>query len=160
VPVTTPIYTATSYFYESMQQLDRVFAQEEAGYCYSRYDNPTNAALEELVTQMESGHGALACSSGMQAIEVALQVALTDRRRSVVAARALYGATIRVLMNVLEPAGVEVNLVEACDIDALPTAVERQKPGCILVETISNPLLRVPDLERISAIARQADAAL
>ena len=41
VPVTTPIYTASSYFYDSMEQLDRVFGHEEPGYCYARYDNPT-----------------------------------------------------------------------------------------------------------------------
>ena len=160
VPVTTPIHTATSYFYDSMEQLDRVFAGEEDGYCYSRYDNPTNHALEELMAKLENGHGALACASGMLAIEVALQVALTDRRRSVVAAHALYGATIRVLMNVLEPTGVDVRLVDVCDLDALARAVEEQKPGCILIETISNPLLRVPDIARIAEIARAAGAAL
>ena len=42
IPVTTPIHTASSYFYESMEQLDRVFGQEEAGYCYARYDNPSS----------------------------------------------------------------------------------------------------------------------
>ncbi len=55
VPVTTPIYTASSYFYESMEQLDRVFGHEEAGPCYARYDNPTTAALEELVSALEGG---------------------------------------------------------------------------------------------------------
>ena len=160
VPVTTPIHTATSYFYDSMEQLDRVFGSEEEGYCYSRYDNPTNSALEELVARLEGGRGALACASGMLAIEKALQVALTDRRRSVVAANALYGATIRVLTNVLEPAGVDVRLVDACDLDAVQQAVEQVKPGCILIETISNPLLRVPDIARLAEIARTAGAAL
>ena len=62
VPVTTPIYTAASYIYESTAKLDRVLGREEAGYCYSRYDNPTNAALEELMTSLENGHGALAAT--------------------------------------------------------------------------------------------------
>ena len=93
IPVTTPIHTAASYFYESMAQLDRVFGEEEEGYCYARYDNPTNAALEELMTSLEGGHGALACSSGMAALHMALLAALTDRRNSVLAANALYGAT-------------------------------------------------------------------
>ena len=66
-PVTTPIHTATSYFYESTEQLDHIFAQEEQGYCYSRYDNPSTAALEELVNSLENGAGALACASGMAA---------------------------------------------------------------------------------------------
>jgi cystathionine gamma-synthase/methionine-gamma-lyase len=160
IPVSTPIYTATSYFYDSMEQLDRVFGHEEEGYCYSRYDNPTNAALEELMARLENGHGALACASGMMAIQVALETALTDRRRSVVAAHALYGATVRVLTNVLEPTGVDVRFVDACDFDALQAAVEQQKPGCILLESISNPLLRVPDIERIAQTTRQAGAAL
>src|SRR5689334_19438588 len=94
-PVTTPIHTAASYFYESMEQLDRVFGQEEHGYCYARYDNPTNGALEELVASLENGAGALACASGMSAIQIALTAALLDRPKSVLAASALYGATIR-----------------------------------------------------------------
>ena len=107
VPATTPIYTASSYFYDSMEELDRVFGQEEPGYCYARYDNPTNAALEELAAALESGHGALACSSGMAAIHMALLAALADRRKSVLAANALYGATVSLLMNVMEAVGRE-----------------------------------------------------
>ncbi len=56
VPTTTPIYTSSSYSYESMAQLDRIFGQEEEGPCYARYDNPSAAALEELVTALEGGH--------------------------------------------------------------------------------------------------------
>ena len=63
IPVTTPIYTAASYFYDSMDQLDRIFGREEKGPSYARYDNPTNCALEELVADLEGGHGALACAS-------------------------------------------------------------------------------------------------
>jgi hypothetical protein len=51
-----------------MEQLDRVFGRTEPGYSYARYDNPTNAALEELMTVLEGGHGALACASGMAAV--------------------------------------------------------------------------------------------
>jgi cystathionine beta-lyase/cystathionine gamma-synthase len=160
LPVTTPIYTASSYAYDSMERLDRVFGQEEEGYCYARYDNPSNAALEELLTSLESGHGALACASGMAAVHVALVTALADRRRSVVAAEALYGASIGLLMNVLEPSGVAVRFVDVCDPDALGAAVAEARPGCILVETISNPLLRVAEMDRIAEMARASGAAL
>src|SRR5271154_3853565 len=68
VPVTTPIYTAASYFYESMGQLDRVMGREEEGPSYARYDNPTNGALEELVNELEGGEGTVACASGMSAV--------------------------------------------------------------------------------------------
>jgi len=159
-PVTTPIYTASSYFYDSMEQLDRIFGHEEPGYCYARYDNPSNAALEEQITSLESGHGALACASGMMAIQMALTTALADRRKSVVAASSLYGATVGLLMNVLEPSGICVKFADVWDLDALRAAVEEARPGAILIETISNPLLRVGQIDAIAAVARQAGAAL
>jgi cystathionine beta-lyase/cystathionine gamma-synthase len=159
-PVTTPIYTASSYFYDSMEQLDRVFAREEPGYCYARYDNPTNAALEELLTSLESGHGSLACASGMVAMQMALVAALADRRKSVVAAEATYGATVGLLLNVFEPTGVSVRFADIWNLDKLREVVAEAKPGCILIETISNPLLRVGEIDAIAQIARDAGAAL
>jgi cystathionine beta-lyase/cystathionine gamma-synthase len=93
-------------------------------------------------------------------VHMAVTTALADRRKSVVAADALYGATISLLMKVLEPAGVGVRFVDVCDLGALRAAVEEARPGCILVETISNPLLRVPEIDKIAEIARQAGAAL
>jgi cystathionine beta-lyase/cystathionine gamma-synthase len=160
VPVTTPIHTASSYFYESMEQLDRVFGQTEPGYCYARYDNPSAAALEELMCALEGGDGALACASGMAAIHVAILTALSDRRKSIVAANATYGATASLLMNVFEPTGVSVRFADVCDLDGLRAAVAQAKPGCIHMETISNPLLRVGQIDRVAEIARAAGAAL
>ena len=160
VPVTTPVYTAASYIYESTAQLDRVLGREEPGYCYARYDNPTNAALEELVTSLENGHSALACSSGMTAIHIALLAALTDRPKSVVAASALYGATTSLLTKVLEPLGIEIHFVDICDIQAVRQKIADAKPGCVLMESISNPLLRVGDMDRIAELSRAAGAAL
>jgi cystathionine beta-lyase/cystathionine gamma-synthase len=160
IPVTTPIYTAASYIYESTAQLDRVLGREEEGYCYSRYDNPTNAALEELMASLENGHGALACSSGMTAVHIALLAALSDRRKSILAASALYGATTSLLNKVLEPLGIEINFVDICDLEKVQAKIKDHQPGCVLMETISNPLLRVGDMDRIAELARAAGAAL
>ncbi len=160
IPVTTPIYTAASFFTESMEQLDRIFAREEAGYCYSRYDNPTNSALEELAAALENGHGALACASGMAAIQIALTTALIDRRKSVVAASALYGATISLLTKVMEPLGIDVTFVDICDLAAVEKTIAEKKPGCVLMETVSNPLLRVGEVDRVAKLAKTARAAL
>jgi cystathionine gamma-synthase/methionine-gamma-lyase len=160
IPVTTPIYTASSFFCESLEDLDRIFAREEDGFCYSRYDNPTNAALEELVAALEEGHGALACASGMAAVQTALLTALTDRPKRIVAANALYGATISLLFKVLEPLGVETRFVDVCDLDAVEEAIGTHKPGCVLMETVSNPLLRVGEMDRIAELAKAAGAAL
>jgi len=160
IPVTTPIYAAASYFYDSMDQLDRVFGREEQGPSYSRYDNPTTSALEELVNELEGGHGALACASGMSAIHIALLAALLDRPKRVVAANALYGATTNLLMSVFAPLGIETAFVDTCDLNALEQAVAETKPGVVMVETISNPLLRVGAMDKIAEIAKRAGAAL
>ena len=96
----------------------------------------------------------------MTAVQVAIMAALVDRPRSIVAAGALYGATLGLLMKVLEPSGVSVRFVDICDLDAVRAAVSEARPGCVLMETISNPLLRVGQIDRIAEIARQAGAAL
>jgi cystathionine beta-lyase/cystathionine gamma-synthase len=159
-PSTTPIHTATSYFYDSMEQLDRIFGGEEQGYCYSRYDNPSAGALEELLCALEGGAAGLACASGMAALHTAIACALTDRRKSILAANSMYGATTGMLMSVFEPNGVNVRFVDMCDLDAVREAIAEEKPGCILMEVISNPLLRVGPMDRIAELAREAGAAL
>jgi len=160
VPVTTPIYTAASYFYDSMEQLDRVFGREEAGQSYARYDNPTTSALEALMTELEGGHGAFACSSGMMALHMAVLAALVDRPKRVVAGSVLYGATTQMLMTVFGALGVETTFVDMCDLAAVEAAVDETKPGAVLVETITNPMLRVGALDKLAAIARRAAAPL
>jgi cystathionine gamma-synthase/methionine-gamma-lyase len=159
VPATVPIYTATTFLYDETEQLDRIFGREEAGYSYSRYDSPTVGALEELVTALENGHGSLACASGMAAVQIALLTALVDRPKSIVAANALYGATLGMLAKVFEPLGVEVAYVDICDLAAVKKAVAERKPGCLLMESMSNPLLRVGAIDRLAAISRAAEAA-
>jgi cystathionine gamma-synthase/methionine-gamma-lyase len=160
VPVTTPIYTATTYSYDSMDQLDRVFGGEEKGPAYIRYDNPTTNALEALVNDLEGGHGAVACASGMSALHVALLAALLDRPKRVLAASALYGSTVNLLMNVFGPLGIETAFADFCDLAALEQAVAETKPGVVLMETISNPLLRVGAMDKIAGIAKHAGAPL
>ena len=160
IPSATPIHTATSYIYEDTAQLDRVLGREEPGFSYSRYDNPSNAALEELVASLENGHDALACSSGMAALHIGILAALTDRPKSVLAASAIYGATTAMLMNVLEPLGIAVNFVDICDLEAVRRKIAECSPGCVAMETISNPLLRVGDLDGIAELTHAAGAAL
>lgn len=159
-PVTTPIYTATTYFYDSMEMLDQVFGREVEGPSYARYDNPTRSALEELIRELEGGSFCAACSSGMAALNLALLTALLDRPRRVLAADALYGSTTGMLMNILGPLGVETTFVDICDLAAVQAAVDETKPGVILMETVSNPLLRVGEIDKIAAIAAAAGAVL
>ena len=160
IPVTTPIYTAASYVYEDMDTLDRVFGRELEGPSYIRYNNPTTDALQEVVTKLESGAGSLACGSGMMALHMAIQTALVDRKRSILAAKALYGATIHLLVKILEPGGISVRFADFNNLEEVGKAVEEEAPGCLLVETISNPLLRVVEVDRLAEISKKVGAAL
>ncbi len=160
IPVTTPIYASSSFYYEDIETVDRVFGQEEAGFAYSRYDNPTNSALEELVSELESGAGTLATSTGMSAIRMAIDAALLDRKKSILASKDLYGATVKLLQSVLEPFGCEVNLIDVCDLKAVEEKLAKFRPGCVLMETVSNPMLRVAQMDRIAELSRQYEAAL
>jgi hypothetical protein len=152
IPVATPIVSAASFIYDDIETVDKVFGDEIHGYAYARYGSPTTDALQELMTALESGAGSVATASGMMALQVAIQTALTDRRKSVVAASALYGATLKLLLSVFEPMGVEVRLVDICDLDAVAKAIDEAKPGCVVMETVSNPLLRVADPEAIAEV--------
>ncbi len=170
VPVTTPIHTAASYFYGESEMLDKIFGHEAEGYAYARYDNPTNSALEELLAALEGAApdtpapeergGALATSSGMVALQATLLTCLAERRKKVLCAEALYGATVKLLMNMLEPFGIETRFVDICDEAALGKALETFQPGCVLMETVSNPILRVGDLARIAELSHAAKAPL
>lgn len=157
-PATTPIYAASSYFYPRMEDIERVFAGEAAGQGYARYGNPTNEALEELIAALEGGDTGCASASGMAALYVALSAALTDRRKSIVAGNALLGDTFRMLDEIVEPMGVEVTYADPCDVDAFQGVIEQVDPGCVFVEGISNPLLRVAPLDRITEAAHARGA--
>lgn len=160
VPSTVPIHLATTFFYDSAARLDRVMGNEEQGFSYSRYGNPTNEALEELLASLEGGAGALATSSGMSAVQIAVQAALIDRSKSILASNALYGASIKMFDQLFAAFDVDVNYVDICDLAAVEQAVTRKQPGVIFVESISNPLMRVGQIDKIAEIAKRAGAAL
>jgi cystathionine gamma-synthase/methionine-gamma-lyase len=160
IPVTTPIHMSSSYFYDSMEQLDRVLGRQEPGQSYSRYDNPTSNALEELVTDLENGFGAVACASGMSAMHLAVLSALIDRPKRILAADVLYGATTNMLLNVFAALGIESTFVDICDLPAIERAVAEFKPGTMIMETVSNPMMRVGEMDKIAAIGKRAGVTL
>ncbi len=160
VPSTTPIHLSTTYFYDSAEKLDRIFGHEEEGFSYARYASPTNEALEELTTSLEHGHGSLATASGMSGVQIAFQAALLDRPHTVLASYSIYGATVGLLDDVLSPYNVQVSYLDFCDLNAVESAIGEKKPGCIFIESISNPLLRVANIAKIASLAQGAGAAL
>jgi cystathionine beta-lyase/cystathionine gamma-synthase len=159
-PTVTPIHPSVTYCYDRMEDLDGVFGGTRQGYVYGRYGNPTVTALEEAVATLEDGEAALAFASGMAAIHAALLAAGARAGSAVVAAQDVYGATYALLDKLLRSQGVSVRFVDATDLEAVENACRELKPAALLVETISNPLLKVADLPALADIAHQHGSAL
>lgn len=156
-PTTTPIYPASSFYYDETATLDAVFGNEREGYVYTRYGNPTTHALETAVAALEETEDAVAYSSGMAAVHAAVLAEVQAGSR-IVAARDVYGATYATMTNLFATLGVKTAFVDILDLDALTTTLAEVRPRVILFETISNPLLRVPNIPAIVALAREYNA--
>jgi cystathionine beta-lyase/cystathionine gamma-synthase len=159
-PVSTPIYASATFTYDSMQEIDQVFAGEKSGYIYTRYGNPTIAALEEAVRTIEGGATACAYSSGMAALHAALFSCELKPGSIVLASQDLYGATTSLLLTVFGSFGIKTITVDFSDISALQEKTREFRPQVLLAETISNPLLKVCDIEACVEIARENGARL
>ncbi len=163
IPTVTPIHPSVTYSYSRMEDLDGVFAETRPGYVYTRHGNPTVSALEKAVSELEAGEGALAFSSGMAAIYVAL---LTTGARqapassegaipAVVAAQDIYGATRALLDRLLNAQGPGPRFVDATDLGAVEEACAELKPAALIVETVSNPLLKLADIPALATVAHR-----
>mgnify|MGYP005833224839 CR=1 FL=1 len=159
-PVVTPIWPTVGYIYESMDDLDAVFAKSKPGQIYLRYTSPNAMAFEEAVASLEGAEAAQAFGSGMAAIHAALLAAGARAGTSVVAALDVYGATFTLLTNLFATLGVNTRLVDATDLSAVETALKETKATILLVETISNPLLKVADIPALAKMAHQFGASL
>ena len=157
-PVTTPIYSAVAFEAPSAAELDLVFGGTHVGYCYTRHGNPTCEALEETISRLEGGAGAIAFSSGMAAIHAAVLAAGVKSGDRLVSSRDIYGATQALFRDVMTPLGIETRYAPGSDLAAFEQAVNQARPRAVFVETISNPLLRVVDLRAIIEIAHRAGA--
>lgn len=162
-PTVTPIYLATTYVSKSLAELDRVMGEEQPGYAYSRQGNPTVAALETSLTDLEGGQFGWVTASGMAAIQLALETLEIEPGGTLVVAWEIYGATELLLREWTQSRGVRLKRVPACDMDAWATAASpgtSDAPCAFYVESSSNPLLRVPDLAALSQVAHDVGALL
>jgi len=160
IPTVTPIHPSVTYWYDTMADLDAVFAGTRPGYVYTRYGNPPVTALEEVVAGLEEGEAALAFGSGMAAIHAALLATGARAGSAVVAAQDLYGATYALLDQLMRSQGVTVRFVDVANLEAVEAACTELRPVALLVETISNPLLKVADLPALAGVAHRRGAAL
>ncbi len=163
-PISTPIYASTTFSHPDIETTDRVLAGEDEGYSYARYGNPTVRAFEEALVSLEApddaGVRAFAFASGMAATHAALAAAELTSGATVLAAEQLYGSTATLLVQVFGASGVETRFVDAYDLEAVEKKVAQLGPRAVVVESISNPLLRVADVPSLSEITRAAGAAL
>lgn len=160
MPVSTPIYATATFTYGSMQEIDQVFSGEKQGFIYTRYGNPTVAALEEAVREVEEGATACAYSTGMAAVHAALIACDLKAGSTVLASQDLYGATTALLNNVLANFGVKTVHIDFSDLATVRDTAREIRPQVLIAETISNPLLKVCDIEACVEIARENSARL
>jgi cystathionine gamma-synthase/methionine-gamma-lyase len=161
IPTVEPISTSTTYLHRNAEMLDQAFSgiapSGEPAYVYARQGNPNAQTLETVLTQAEKGVGTAVFGSGMAAIHAALLASGLAPGSKILAAQDLYGPTIGMLRTIFVPFGVEVVLHNLCSPDVIET-VRAEQPDVIYIETISNPLTRVIDLDVISAIAKEVGA--
>ena len=159
-PVTTPIVPSVAYLYESMDDLDAIFANTRPGYVYARYASPTVAAFETAVADLEEGEAALAFASGMAAIQAALLAAGVCAGSHVVCAYDVYGATYSLLTRLFAGLGVRTSLVNVSDLPAVEAVLREGGTTALFVETISNPLLKVADIPALAELSHRHGAQL
>jgi cystathionine beta-lyase/cystathionine gamma-synthase len=159
-PVNTPIYQSVSFVYDNIETMDAILGGERPGYVYTRYGNPTVAALERAVATLEGGETAVAYASGMAAIHATLLALEVVSGATIVAAQDLYGATSTLLTTIFARQGVNVHLVDMTDLDRVETAIREWHPKVVLAEMFSNPLLKVVDLEQVATFAHAHGATM
>jgi len=149
----TPIYQTASYNFKSTEHAANLFGLKEFGNTYTRLMNPTTDVFEKRMTILEGGVGALAVSSGLSAIMIAL-MNIAQNGDEVVSMDNLYGGTYAQFRNIFPRMGITVKFVNSDDINALKKAIG-PKTKAVYAETVGNPKLNVLDIEKVSAIAHQ-----
>ncbi len=148
------IVLSTTYAYNSPEELAGIFDLTTPGYMYNRISNPTCTCLEEKITALEGGVGALSLASGMSAVNVAV-LALCNAGDNFLAPSALYGGTYNLFAVTHKRQGIECRFY---DLDATESDIEKlvdEKTKVIFVETIANPAGVVADFEKLSKIAKK-----
>lgn len=160
IPVSSSITPSIGYSHPDMNITDAILGSEKPGYVYARYTTPSVHAFETAEAALEGGAGAQAYASGMAALHGVLIGAGLQAGSRVVAALDLYGATYSLLNTLLRSLGVETTFVDIRNLNAVQDALSHSPAQVVLVETISNPLLKVADIPRLAATAHEHGAKL
>ncbi|MCH9806248.1 MAG: O-succinylhomoserine sulfhydrylase [Alphaproteobacteria bacterium] len=150
------LYLTQGYVYQSAQQAEARFKNEEPGYQYSRFANPTVSMFEERLRLLEGAEACRATATGMAAVTAALMSYL-NAGDHVVAARALFGSCRYVVEDLCPRFGIACTLIDGTDNGAWEAAVQPNTKA-FFFETPANPTLALVDIAAVSAIAKQAGA--
>ncbi len=146
-----PIFQTVSHRHPTAENLSQTFAGKKADHIYMRLTNPTNRILEEKLTALEGGQGAVVMSSGMAAITNTC-LALLRTGDEFVTGNSLFMSTYLLFANVFKKYGITARLVESTDLEAIKKAIN-SKTRFVYLETIGNPKMDIPDLARVAEIA-------
>ncbi|MBW4361945.1 O-acetylhomoserine aminocarboxypropyltransferase/cysteine synthase family protein [Flavobacterium taihuense] len=147
-----PIYQTTSYVFNNSDHAANLFGLAEAGFIYTRLNNPTNDILEQRLATLEGGIGAVVTASGASAISTALLV-LLKAGDHIVASNSLYGGTYNLLKVTLPRLGIKTTFVDPTDPKNF-TKAAKENTRAFFVESLGNPKLDVLDLKAISDEAK------
>ena len=150
----TPIYQTTAYVFKDVDHAASLFNLQEVGFIYSRLTNPTVAALAERIAALETGTGAVCCSSGHAAQIMAL-FPLMGPGRNIVSATRLYGGTVTQFSQTIRRFGWSCRFVDFDDLGAVRDAID-EDTRAIFCESIANPGGYITDLDAIAEIADKA----
>jgi O-acetylhomoserine (thiol)-lyase len=156
--VAVPIYQTTSYAFDDTQHGADLFDLKVQGNIYTRIMNPTTAVLEQRVTELEGGIGALAVASGMSAITYAIQT-IAEAGDNIVSASTLYGGTYNLFAHTFPQFGIEVRFADYRDPDSFAALIDARTKA-IYCESVGNPLGNVTDIGRLAEIAHKAGVPL
>lgn len=151
-----PIFTSSSFTYTSAEQAAIRFSGKEPGYIYSRFSNPTVDAFEKRLAAMEGAERCVAMASGMAAI-LSTVMALMQSGDEIICSRGVFGTTNVLFEKYLKKFGVVIRFVGLNDLEQWKAAIT-PKTRMLFVETPSNPLCEVADLQALSQLARDSNA--
>jgi O-acetylhomoserine (thiol)-lyase len=153
-----PIHLTTSFVFESSEHAASLFNLERAGHVYSRISNPTNAVLEQRISALEGGIGAISVASGQAALHLSIAT-IMGAGSHIVASTALYGGSQNLLHYTMRRFGIETSFVQPGDIDGWRAAVQ-PNTKLFFGETVGNPGLDVLDIPTVAQLAREAGVPL
>ncbi|GAC1567940.1 MAG: O-succinylhomoserine sulfhydrylase [Vulcanimicrobiaceae bacterium] len=154
-----PLFQASSYEFEDLEDVAAIYARERPGAIYGRLGGPNAAHFESAIAELEGAPAAVGSSAGMSAINAALAT-LVAPGDAIVATREVYGGTYVLLENDYRKRGNDVCYVDQTDLDAVRAALVRTHATVLYVESLTNPLMHVADLAALADIAHAEGASL